>query len=50
MPQQNLVSGTIDNETLKQLRDEFLVGLLKLRADIETKYAFNQSRFSRSIS
>lgn len=35
---------------LEQMRDEFLVGLIKLRADIETKYAFNQSRFSRSIS
>jgi len=30
---------------MEQIRDEFLVGLLKLRADIEAKYGFNQGRF-----
>ena len=30
---------------IEQMRDEFLVGLLKLRANIEAKYGFNQGRF-----
>jgi len=30
---------------MEQMRDEFLVGLLKLRAEIEAKYGFDQSRF-----
>jgi len=41
---QSQVSGRSLKE-IEQIRDEFLVGLLKLRADIETKYGFNQGRF-----
>ena len=32
-------------ETLQQMRDEFLVGVLKLRADIKDKYGFDGSRY-----
>lgn len=32
-------------QELERIRDEFLVGTLKLRADIEAKYGFSQSRF-----
>ena len=41
---QSQVAGRSVNE-MEQMRDEFLVGILKLRADIEAKYSFNQSRF-----
>ena len=41
---QSQVAGRSLKE-MEQMRDEFLVGVLKLRADIETKYGFNQSRF-----
>ena len=41
---QSQVSGRSLRE-IEQMRDEFLVGVLKLRADIEAKYGFNQSRF-----
>ena len=34
-----------DLQTLEKIRDEFLVGVLTLRASIEKKYGFNQSRF-----
>jgi len=33
-------------ETLKKIRDEFLVGVLQLRASIEAKYSFDKSRFT----
>ena len=32
-------------QEVEHIRDEFLVGLLKLRADIEAKYGFDQGRF-----
>ena len=32
-------------QEIEQMRDDFLIGLLKLRADIEAKYGFNQGRF-----
>lgn len=32
-------------ESLQQMRDEFLVGVLKLRADIKAKYGFDSSRY-----
>ena len=32
-------------EEIEQVRDEFLVGVLKLRADIEAKYGFNKGQF-----
>jgi len=41
---QSQVAGRSLQE-IEQMRDEFLVGLLKLRADIEAKYGFNQGRF-----
>lgn len=48
---EQLVDGTTSQtagrsiKEMEQIRDEFLVGLLKLRANIEAKYGFNQSRF-----
>ena len=33
------------HQDIQQMRDEFLVGVLKLRADIEAKYGFNGSGF-----
>ena len=41
---QSQVAGRSLKE-IEHIRDEFLVGLLKLRADIEAKYGFNQGRF-----
>ena len=51
---ERLISGNKSQVTgkslieIEQMRDEFLVGLLKLRADIENKYGFHQSRFSQT--
>ena len=44
---QSQVAGKTLQE-IEQLRDEFLVGLLKLRTNIEAKYGFDQSRFNPS--
>lgn len=41
---QSQVAGRSLRE-LEQIRDEFLVGVLKLQADIQEKYGFTQSRF-----
>lgn len=41
---QSQVAGRSLQE-IEHIRDEFLVGLLKLRADVEVKYGFNQGRF-----
>jgi len=47
----NIVKSTdlqVAGRSLKEIenmRDEFLVGLLKLRTEIETKYGFDQGRF-----
>ena len=30
---------------MERMRDEFLVGVLKLRSEIETRYGFSQGRF-----
>ena len=38
------VAGRSPQE-IEQIRDELLVGLLKLRANIKTKYGFDQGRF-----
>ena len=41
---QSQVAGRSLHE-IEQMRDEFLVGVLKLRRKIEAKYGFNQGRF-----
>lgn len=35
-------------DTMEKMRDEFLVGLLKLRADIDARYGFNQGAFDKT--